>query len=66
VVGSDPTALAIAQLGAQSEFETTLVRPKGPETPPPVPGVAYRRDEPKQAFEAIGVDEWTAIADRHT
>ena len=62
VVGSDPTALAIAQLGAQSEFETTLVRPKGPETTPPIPGVAYRRDEPKQAFAAIGVDEWTAIA----
>jgi xanthine dehydrogenase accessory factor len=62
VVGSDPTAIAIAQLGAQSEFETTLVRPKGPETPPPIPGVDYRRDEPKQAFAAIGVDEWTAIA----
>ncbi len=62
VVGGDPTALAIAQLGAQSEFETTLVRSKGPETPPPIPGLAYRRDEPKSAFAAIGVDEWTAIA----
>lgn len=62
VVGGDPTALAIAQLGAQSEFETTLLRPKGPETPPPIPGVAYRRDEAKPAFAAIGVDEWTAIA----
>ena len=62
VVGGDPTALAIAQLGAQSEFETTLVRSKGPETPPPIPGIAYRREEPKQAFAAIGVDEWTSIA----
>ena len=62
VVGGDPTALAIALLGAQSEFETTLVRPKGPETPPPIPGVAYRRDETRQAFAAIGVDPWTAIA----
>lgn len=62
VVGGDPTALAIAQLGEQSEFETTLVRPKGPETPPPIPGIAYRRDEPAQAFAAIGVDPWTAIA----
>jgi xanthine dehydrogenase accessory factor len=62
VVGGDPTALAIAQLGAQSEFETTLVRPKGPETPPPVPGVDYRRDEPKAAFAAVGIDRWTAIA----
>ncbi|MDB5468345.1 MAG: hypothetical protein JWQ46_3107 [Phenylobacterium sp.] len=62
VVGGDPTALAIAQLGAQAEFETTLVRPKGPSTPPPIPGLAYRRDEPEQAFEAIGVDPWTAVA----
>lgn len=62
VVGGDPTALAIAWLGSQSEFETTLVRPKGPETPPPIPGVAYRRDEARQAFAAIGIDRWTAIA----
>jgi xanthine dehydrogenase accessory factor len=62
VVGGDPTALAIAQLGAQSEFETTLLRPKGPEAPPPIPGVAYRRDEAREAFAAIGVDQWTAIA----
>lgn len=62
VVGGDPTALAIATLGAQSGFETTMVRPKGPQTPPPVAGVAYRREEPAQAFAAIGVDRWTAIA----
>jgi xanthine dehydrogenase accessory factor len=62
VVGGDPTALAIAQLGVQSEFETTLVRPKGPASPPPIEGLGYRRDEPEDAFAAIGVDEWTAIA----
>jgi len=62
VVGGDPTALAIAQLGAQAEFETTLVRPKGPETPPPIPGVAYRREEPGQALAALDIDPWTAIA----
>jgi xanthine dehydrogenase accessory factor len=62
VVGGDPTALAIAQLGAQSEFETTLVRPKGPISGPPIPGVGYSRADPGQAFTAIGVDEWTAIA----
>jgi len=62
VVGGDPTALAIAQLGAQSEFETTLVRPKGPTSGPPIPGVAYSRAEPEEAFAAIGVDPWTAIA----
>jgi xanthine dehydrogenase accessory factor len=62
VVGGDPTALAIAQLGAQAGFETTLVRPKGPETPPPIPGVAYRRDEPATALAALDVDPWTAVA----
>lgn len=62
VFGADPTALAIASLGAQSGFETTLVRPKGPETPPPLLGVAYRRDEPSAALAAIGTDAWTAIA----
>jgi xanthine dehydrogenase accessory factor len=62
VVGGDPTALAIAQLGLQSEFETTLVRPKGPPAPPPIPGLAYRREEPAEALAAIGIDAWTAIA----
>lgn len=62
VVGGDPTALAIAQLGAQAGFETTLVRPKGPETPPPIPGVAYRRDEPSVALAALDLDPWTAVA----
>lgn len=62
VFGADPTALAIASLGAQSGFETTLVRPKGPQAPPPLPGVAYRRDEPQAALAAIGTDAWTAIA----
>lgn len=62
VFGADPTALAIASLGAQAGLETTLVRPKGPEAPPPLPGVAYRRDEPAAALAAIGTDAWTAIA----
>lgn len=62
VVGGDPTALAIAELGVKSGFETTLVRPKGPESPPPIPGVAYRRDEPAEALAAVGLDPWTAVA----
>ena len=62
VFGSDPTALAIAQLGAMSGLQTTFVRPKGPEAPPPVPGLAYRRDDPQSALVAIGTDAWTAIA----
>ena len=62
VLGSDPTALAIAALGAQAGWETTLVRPKGPLDAPPLAGVAYRRDEPAQALAAIGLDPWTAVA----
>lgn len=62
VFGADPTAMAIAQLGAQSGLETTLVRPKGPEEPPPLTGVAYRREAPQAALDLIGVDAWTAIA----
>jgi xanthine dehydrogenase accessory factor len=62
VVGGDPTALAIAQLGAQAGFETTLLRPKGPETPPPIPGIAYRREEPAEAFADLDPDPWTSVA----
>lgn len=62
VVGGDPTALAIAELGVKSGFETTLVRPKGPEAPPPIAGVGYRRDEPAEALVAIGLDPWTSVA----
>jgi len=62
VFGGDPTALAVASLGAQSGFSTTLVRPKGPTTPPPLAGVAYRRDDVAGAVPAIGLDAWTAVA----
>lgn len=62
VFGSDPTALAIAQLGVLSGLETTFVRSKGPEAPPPIPGLGYRRDEPQAALDAIGCDAWTSIA----
>jgi xanthine dehydrogenase accessory factor len=62
VLGSDPTALAIAGLGAQAGFETSLVRPKGPPQAPPLAGVAYSRDEPAAALAAIGLDAWTAVA----
>jgi xanthine dehydrogenase accessory factor len=61
VLGADPTALAIAWLGSQAGFETTLVRPKGPEAPPPF-AVAYRREAPAEALAAIGLDRWTAVA----
>jgi xanthine dehydrogenase accessory factor len=62
VIGSDPTALAIASLGSQSGFETTLVRPKGPKSPPPLTDVTYRRDDPASALFELAPDAWTAIA----
>lgn len=62
VVGGDPTALAIAALGARSGFETTLIRPNGPEAAPPLPGVAYSRAEPARALASVGLDPWTAVA----
>ena len=62
VIGSDPTALAIAALGARAGYETTLVRPKGPAGAPPLEGVGYSREEPKAALAAIGLDPWTAVA----
>ena len=62
VLGGDPTALAIATLGVQAGWETSLVRPRGPTQPPPIAGVAYSRDEPARALAAIGLDRWTAVA----
>jgi xanthine dehydrogenase accessory factor len=62
VLGGDPTALAIAALGVQAGWQTTLVRPKGPTEPPPLAGVGYSRDEPAEALAAIGLDPWTAVA----
>lgn len=62
VIGGDPTALAIAALGGQSGYQTTLVRPKGPPAAAPFEAVAYSRDEPDAALAAIGLDAWTAVA----
>ncbi len=62
VVGGDPTTLAIARLAADAGFDTSLVRPKGPVAPPPVAGVRYFRGEPAEAFHALGLDPWTAVA----
>jgi len=62
VFGSDPIALATASLGAQTGFETTLVRPNGPTAPPPLAGVAYSRASPQAALAETVPDPWTAIA----
>lgn len=62
VVGSDPTALAIAALAATMEIDAVLVRPLGPPDPPPLTGVRYARERPADALALIGVDRWTAVA----
>lgn len=61
VSGGDPGALALARLAAEARFETWLVRPDGPETPPPFAGIAYRRGAPADVLAELGVDRWTAF-----
>ena len=61
VIGSDPFALAMASLGAGLQWEVTLIRPFGPETPPPIP-VRYSRRPVAAALEELRLDRWTAVA----
>ena len=60
VSGGDPGALALAKLAADTRFETILVRPGGPESPPPFADVTYLRDDPATVLERLGCDRWTA------
>lgn len=62
VVGGDPTALATAELSARMGCEVHLVRPRGPEAPPPVAGVRYHRGAPERALDPVPLDRWTAVA----
>jgi xanthine dehydrogenase accessory factor len=62
VIGGDPISLAIARLAIEAEFDTALVRPKGPREPPPVAGLRYFSGDPGEAFAALGLDPWTAVA----
>jgi xanthine dehydrogenase accessory factor len=62
VVGGDPTALALASLGVSMGFDTHLVRPRGPESPPPIPGLAYHRAASDQRLESVSLDPWTYVA----
>jgi Xanthine and CO dehydrogenases maturation factor, XdhC/CoxF family len=60
VSGGDPGALAAARLASLAGFETTLIRPQGPVSPPPFPLARYLRGEPASELARIGVDRWTA------
>ena len=61
VSGGDPGALALARLAGEANFETYLVRPDGPETPPPFPVARYLREPVEAALAEIGIDRWTAF-----
>jgi xanthine dehydrogenase accessory factor len=60
VIGGDPTAMATATLGSMMDFETYLIRPRGPVDCPL--NVGYSRAEPKEALGLLGLDAWTAVA----
>lgn len=60
VSGGDPGALAAARLAAMTGFETVLVRPDGPHSPPPFAVSRYLRSAPEQAVTDLGMDRWTA------
>lgn len=60
VTGGDPGALAVARLAIEAGFETILVRPHGPEIPPPFPVSRYMREPVETALALLGgVDRWT-------
>jgi xanthine dehydrogenase accessory factor len=60
VTGGDPGALALARLGADARFETILIRPHGPQSPPPFPVSQYLREPVGEALARLGLDRWTA------
>lgn len=60
VSGGDPGALALAQLGAEAQFDTLLLRPGGPEGGSPLAKVTYLRGEPGAILPELGIDRWTA------
>lgn len=61
VFGFDPFALAIADQGRVMGWETTLIRPLGPDQPPPL-DIDYSRAAASDFLAEAGADRWTAIA----
>lgn len=61
VIGSDPTAIAIAKLAKDAEFEVVFVRPHGPNLAPPIAPQLYRTTNPQKVFEEFRLDHRTAV-----
>lgn len=61
VVGTDPIALAIAQLGTLSGFETILLRWDRAAEASPLEGVTCLHGSVATSFSTLGVDCWTAV-----
>ena len=61
IVGHDPIALALAELGLKVGWATSLVRPLGPEAPPPIADLEYRRGGLAAEMDALAPDAWTAV-----
>jgi xanthine dehydrogenase accessory factor len=61
VIGGDPIALALASLSVSAGFETIIIRPDGPFTPPPLTNVRYMRENVGTAIEELMPDRWTAV-----
>lgn len=61
VIGSDPFALAMAGLGAQIGWETTILAPFGPAALPPF-DIACDTRPLQVSLPELGADPWTAIA----
>lgn len=61
IIGSDPIALAIAQLAKEAEFEVIFVRPHGPMLPPPPAPHVYRPMKAESVFKEFGLDSRTAV-----
>jgi xanthine dehydrogenase accessory factor len=61
VIGADPFAMAMAQQGLIQGWDVTLIRPSGPEAPPPL-AVSYSRLPAAAALKALSPDAWTAVA----
>ena len=61
LIGEDGAALTAAALALGMGWDTVLITPGGPDTPP-LPGLTYFRTDTAAALAALGIDRWTAVA----